>query len=110
MPFIVQIRFFILVSAETVKDFQLHPGDLLRLRLQDGVSKRYTTVPFHYAGIAKEFPTVPRDSFLLANADYVAQQTHNSSVGSFLIQIDGSDPATVASRVRSVVGAERGAG
>lgn len=94
----------ILVSAETVKDFQLQPGDLLRLRLQDGVSKRHTTVPFHYAGIAKEFPTAPRDSFLVANADYVAQQTHDRSVGSFLIQTDGTDPATVAGRVRSAVG------
>ncbi|MDX6581073.1 MAG: putative transport system permease protein [Solirubrobacterales bacterium] len=94
----------ILVSAETVKDFQLHPGDLLRLRLQNGLTKQYTTVPFHYAGIAKEFPTAPRDSFLVANASYVAQQTGSNAVGSFLIQTDGTSPATVASRVQSVVG------
>src|SRR6202022_3236807 len=49
----------VLVSDETVKDFQLNPGDLLRLRLQDGVTKQYRTVPFHYAGVAKEFPTAP---------------------------------------------------
>ena len=29
-------------------------------------------MPFHYVGVAKEFPTAPHDSFLLANADYVA--------------------------------------
>ena len=29
----------------------------------------------HYAGIAKEFPTAPRDSFLIANSDYIAART-----------------------------------
>ena len=49
----------VLVSAETVKDFQLNKGDLLRLRLQDGRTKQFKTVPFHYVGVAKEFPTAP---------------------------------------------------
>lgn len=94
----------VLVSAETVKDFQLHPGDLVRLRLQNGQTNQSTTVPFHYVGVAKEFPTAPTDSFLVANADYVAQQTGSNAVGSFLIQTDGTSPSTVASRVRAVVG------
>ena len=94
----------ILVSAETVRDFQLHPGDRLRLRLQNGLTKQYRTVTFRYAGIAKEFPTAPLDSFLVANAGYVARQTGSDAVGSFLIQTDGTDPATVAARVRSTVG------
>jgi putative ABC transport system permease protein len=94
----------VLVSAETVKDFQLHPGDLVRLRLQDGRTKRYTTVPFHYAGVAKEFPTAPTDSFLVANAGYVARMTGTDAVGSFLVQTDGTSPATVADRVRAHVG------
>jgi putative ABC transport system permease protein len=95
----------ILVSAETVKDFQLHPGDLLRLRLLDGRTKRFVTVPFHYLGVAKEFPTAPTDSFLVANARYVAKATGSDAVGSFLVQTDGTSPATVAQRVRSAVGA-----
>jgi len=94
----------ILVSAETVKDFQLHPGDLLRLRLQDGLTKKYKTVKFHYAGIAKEFPTAPLDSFLVANASYVTQQTGSDAVGSFLIQTDGTSSTTVASNVSAQVG------
>jgi len=94
----------VLVSAETVKDFQLHPGDLLRLRLQDGATKQFTTVPFHYAGVAKEFPTAPTDSFLVANRDYVAQRTGSDAVGSFLLQTDGTSPAAVAGRVRAQVG------
>jgi putative ABC transport system permease protein len=94
----------VLVAAETAKDFQLHPGDRLRLRLQNGRTKRFVTVPFRYAGVAKEFPTAPTDSFIVANADYVARTTGDAGVGTFLVQTDGTGPATVARRVRSVVG------
>jgi putative ABC transport system permease protein len=94
----------ILVSAETVRDFQLNPGDLLRLRLQDGRTGRLVTVPFHYAGIVKEFPAAPRDSFFVANAGYVAASTGNPSVGEFLITTDGTPPPTVAARLRSALG------
>jgi putative ABC transport system permease protein len=94
----------VLVSAETVRDFQLHPGDLLRLRLQDGRTKRFRTVPFHYAGVAKEFPTAPTDSFLVTNSSYVARATGSDAVGSFLVQTDGTSLGTVAARVRSAVG------
>jgi putative ABC transport system permease protein len=94
----------VLVSAETVKDFQLHPGDLIRLRLQDGRTKQTKSVPFHYAGVAKEFPTAPTDSFLVANSGYVAKATGSNAVGTFLVQTDGTSPATVAKRVRGVVG------
>jgi putative ABC transport system permease protein len=94
----------VLVSAETVHDFQLQPGDLLRLRLQDGRTKRFTTVPFHYVGVAREFPTAPLDSFLVANAAYVARATGSDAVGAFLLQTGGADPGAVARRVRAVVG------
>jgi len=95
----------VLVSAETVRDFQLRPGDLIRLRLQDGRTKRLRTVPFHYAGVAKEFPTAPRDSFLVANAGYVTRATGSAAVGSFLVQTGGADPGAVAARIRGRVGA-----
>jgi putative ABC transport system permease protein len=94
----------VLVAAETVKDFQLRPGDLLRLPLQDGRTKQFTTVPFRYAGVAKEFPTAPTDSFLVANADYIARQTGSDAVGTFLVQTDGTSPRTVAARVRAQTG------
>jgi putative ABC transport system permease protein len=94
----------VLVAAETVKDFQLQPGDLLRLRLQDGRTKQFRTVPFHYVGVAKEFLTAPTDSFLVANASYVAKATGSDAVGSFLLQTDGTSPRVVAQRVRHVVG------
>jgi putative ABC transport system permease protein len=94
----------VLVSQETVHDFQLAPGDLLRLRLQDGRTKQFRTVAFHYVGVAKEFPTAPRDSFFVANERYVAKATGSDAVGSFLVQTDGSDPAAVARRVRALLG------
>jgi putative ABC transport system permease protein len=94
----------VLVSAETVRDFQLSPGDLLRLRLQDGRTGRLVMVPFHYAGIVKEFPTAPRDSFFVANASYVAARTGNPAVGEFLINTDSTPPPVVATRLRAALG------
>ncbi len=94
----------ILVSSETVKDFALQPGDMIRLRIRDAVTKQLKPVTFHYAGIGKEFPTAPRDSFLIANQAYVAQQTGSDSVGAFLLDTTGSSPSGVARRVRQLVG------
>ena len=94
----------LLVSQETVQDFQLQPGATVRLRLRDGVSQQLKTVPFHYVGVAKEFPTAPKDSFLVANQAYIARATGSDAVGTFLLQTDGTSPATVAARVRRQVG------
>jgi putative ABC transport system permease protein len=96
----------VLVSAETVRDFQLRPGDAITLRLQDGRTKAFRDVPFHYAGVAKEFPTAPHDSFLVANADYVARATGSDAVGAFLIDTAGASPAAVANRLRTQVGTQ----
>jgi putative ABC transport system permease protein len=94
----------VLVSAETVNDFQLNPGDLVRLRLQDARTHTYRTVPFHYVGIVNEFPTAPKDSFLVANASYVAQRTGSDTVGTYLVNTGGSNVASVAAAIRSSVG------
>jgi putative ABC transport system permease protein len=94
----------VLVAAETVRDFQLHRGDTLRLRLQNGRTKQFVTVPFRYAGVAKEFPTAPTDSFLVANADYVASKTGSNAVGDFLVQTGGTSPKQVAAEARKAVG------
>lgn len=94
----------ILVSDETVKDFQLAPGDLIRLRLQDSRTKGFRTVPFHYAGIVKEFPTAPRDSFFVANADYVAKATGSDAIGAFLLDTGGKNHAAVAAAVHKQLG------
>jgi len=93
----------VLVSAETVHDYQLQPGDPLTLRLQDGRTKTYRPVRFRYLGVAKEFPTAPRDSFLVANAGYVATATGSDAVGEFLIDTT-APPQTVAGRIRARLG------
>ena len=94
----------VLVSAETVNDFQLLPGDAINLRLQDARTHQLTTVGFHYIGVVTEFPTAPKDSFFVANAGYVAQRTGSDAVGSFLVDTGGRDTTAVAARIQTAVG------
>jgi putative ABC transport system permease protein len=94
----------VLVSAETVHDFQLHPGDRVKLRLPDARTRALVTIPFTYVGVAAEFPTAPRDSFLVANASYVAARTGSDAVGTFLVNTGGQNDSAVADRVRSLLG------
>ncbi|GAA1716815.1 hypothetical protein GCM10009765_76780 [Fodinicola feengrottensis] len=94
----------ILVSAETVKEFQLRLGDRINLRLQDARTKQLTTVGFHYLGIAKEFPTAPKDSFLVANASYIAKTTGSDAVGAFLVDTGGASTTTVAAQIQARLG------
>jgi putative ABC transport system permease protein len=65
----------VLVSDETVQDFQLQLGDTLNLRLQSAADHQYHVIPFTFIGVVREFPTAPKDSFLVANADYIAEVT-----------------------------------
>ena len=51
----------VLVSDETVSDFQLKMGDTINLRLQSGQDHAYHAVPFTFIGVVREFPTAPRD-------------------------------------------------
>ncbi|MDT3444613.1 ABC transporter permease [Pseudofrankia sp. BMG5.37] len=94
----------ILVSAETVKDYQLSPGDPLTLRLLEGGSGRQVPVRFRYVGVVTEFPTAPKDSFFVANADYVAQRTGNGAAGAFLIDTGGHHTTAVAHTAASLLG------
>ncbi|BBC36890.1 ABC transporter permease [Streptomyces graminofaciens] len=94
----------LLVSVETVNDFQLSPGDTVNLRVQDARTKALHTVPFHYAGIAKEFPTAPKDSFFVANASYVANATGSDAVGAFLLDTGGSHQKQIAAQLRGQLG------
>jgi putative ABC transport system permease protein len=54
--------------------------------------------------VGKEFPTAPRDSFLLANRDYIAAQTHSDAVGLFLVDTSGHSSAPVAAAIRRRLG------
>ncbi|MFB7454540.1 FtsX-like permease family protein [Streptomyces sp. NPDC056194] len=94
----------LLVSEETVKDFSLAPGDTVNLRLQDSRTHGLRTVPFHYEGVVKEFPTAPTDSFLVANADYIARNTGNDAIGAFLIDTGGTHQSATAATLRHKLG------
>ncbi|WP_246780812.1 FtsX-like permease family protein [Rhizobium ruizarguesonis] len=51
----------VLVSQETVNDYQLSRGDSVNLRLQNASDHQYHVVPFHIVGVVREFPTAPKD-------------------------------------------------
>lgn len=87
-----------LLSQETLHDYQLRRGDLVRLRLK-GVRGDYRTVPFHVSGVVTEFATAPRDSFIVANAAYIAQVTGSAAVQTLLVRTD--QPARVAAELAS---------
>jgi putative ABC transport system permease protein len=79
----------ILVSAETARDYSIVPGDRIRIRVPDA-NGNLKTVDFHMAGIALEFPTAPKDAFLVANLSYVADQTGNDRISFILAKADGN--------------------
>jgi putative ABC transport system permease protein len=98
----------VLVSEETVHDFQLQPGDLIRLRLKSAADHAYHVVPFHYVGVGREFPTAPRDSFLVANADYISKATGSPGFETLLVRTTGYPPK-VAGELRALLGPASGA-
>ena len=92
----------ILVSAETVNDFQLKLGDAVNIRLQSGPNLEYAVVPFRFVGIVREFPTAPKDSFLVANAKYIAEKTGLSTSEVLLVR-SLIDPGLLASKIKNAI-------
>lgn len=88
----------ILVSKETITDYSLKPGDLLRLRVLDHRNGLFQTVPFHVVGSVQEFPSAPRDSFMVANLPYL-QRADRAGGANVVFAKTSGDPATVAARV-----------
>jgi putative ABC transport system permease protein len=98
----------ILVSAETVTDFQLHRGDRLNIRLRLGPGNVYQNVSFRFIGVVREFPTAPKDSFLVVNSAYLLSQAPAGLDWTILIRSKG-DPSPLAQSVSRVVGPIAGA-
>ncbi len=88
----------ILVSKETITDYSLNIGDLLRLRVLDHSSGKFRTVPFHVVGTVQEFPSAPRDSFMVANLAYL-NKADRAGGPNVVFAKTSEDPATVAARV-----------
>ena len=97
----------VLVSDETVADFQLKEGDPINLRLQFESDHAYHIVPFKFIGIAREFPTAPKDSFLIANASYIAAQTGIAPAELVLIK-SSIQPADLSTTLRGLAKANPG--
>ena len=92
----------IIVSEETAKDYSIVPGDQLNIRLTkpDGT---FVSAKFHLVGVAREFPTAPKNSFLVVNQDFLHQQIGSDTVSTFLVRADG-DPAQVAAAIQNQLG------
>ncbi|HWX45878.1 MAG TPA: ABC transporter permease [Solirubrobacteraceae bacterium] len=88
----------IVVSKETITDFSLRNGDLLRLRVLDQRTGQFHVVPFHVAGIVQEFPSAPKDSFMVANLSYLESVTHTGGPNVVFAKVNGYPP-DVARRV-----------
>jgi len=87
----------ILVSKETITDYSLNLGDLLRLRVLDHRTGHFHVVPFHVIGVVQEFPSAPRDSFMVANLSYLAAADHAG--GPDVVFAKASDPPVAAARI-----------
>ncbi|HWX09219.1 MAG TPA: FtsX-like permease family protein, partial [Gaiellaceae bacterium] len=88
----------VVVSKETIADYSLAMGDLLKLRVLDHATGGFRIVPFHVVGIVQEFPSAPRDSFMVTNLPYLQSVTHDPGPNVVFIAAK-SDPAAVAQRV-----------
>jgi putative ABC transport system permease protein len=94
----------ILVGKETITDFSLRKGDLLRLRVLDRASGAFKVVPFHVIGTVQEFPSAPKDSFMVTNLRYLAAATHSGGPNVVFAKT-GGDPVAVAHRVAAATAA-----
>ncbi|MDX6489993.1 MAG: putative transport system permease protein, partial [Gaiellaceae bacterium] len=90
----------IVVSKETVTDYSLAQGDLLKLRVLDRRSGAFRIARFHVVGIVQEFPSAPRDSFMVANLSYLQGVTHDAGPNLVFVKAP-SDPAAVSTRIAS---------
>ncbi|MGI8429834.1 MAG: FtsX-like permease family protein, partial [Solirubrobacteraceae bacterium] len=94
---LARMRDGILVSKETIADYQLKLGDLLNLRVLDRRTGRFSVVPFHVAGVVQEFPSAPRDSFMVAKLPYLQAADHAG--GPNVVFAKSGDPTAAAAAV-----------
>lgn len=94
----------VIVSKETIADYQLRVGDLLRLRVLDRARGHFKLVPFHVAGVVQEFPAAPRDSFMVANLSFLQAADHAG--GPNLVFAKTSSPTQAATAIATATGAD----
>jgi putative ABC transport system permease protein len=96
----------ILVSRETITDYSLARGDLLKLRVLDHRSGQFRVVPFHVVGVVQEFPSAPRDSFMVGNLGYLQAADHAG--GPNVVFAKSSDPGPTSRRVAAATRGDGG--
>ena len=95
----------VLVSAGDRERFPAEPGRHDQSAHSERGDHQYHVVPFKFIGIVREFPTAPHDSFLVANASYVAQASHSPAAETVLIKDLSCRPANLAVAVRNLLAA-----
>ncbi len=90
----------IIISEETAHDYSIVAGDHMNIRLQKATDGSFVTVTFQVVGVAREFPTAPKDSFLVVNQEFLQQQIGSDTVATFLVRAAG-DPAQLANTLRT---------
>jgi putative ABC transport system permease protein len=94
----------VLVSKETITDYSLKRGDLLKLRVLDHRTGKFAVVPFHVVGTVQEFPSAPRDSFMVANLSYLQAADHAG--GPNVVFARAGDPRATSQRVAAATRAD----
>jgi putative ABC transport system permease protein len=95
----------ILVSRETITDYSLRTGDLLKLRVLDRANGSFRLVSFHVVGSVQEFPSAPKDSFMVANLRYLKSAAHDGGPNVVFARTT-SDPVAVSARVAAATKAD----
>jgi putative ABC transport system permease protein len=88
----------IVVSKETISDYSLRMGDLLKLRVLDRARGAFRIAPFHVVGVVQEFPSAPKDSFMVANLAYLERVTHGPGPNVVFVKASG-DPTGLSRRI-----------
>jgi putative ABC transport system permease protein len=70
----------------------------------DRQSGHFRVVPFHVVGVVQEFPSAPRDSFMVANLSYLQAADHSG--GPNVVFAKAGDPPAVARRVAAATKAD----
>jgi len=70
------------------------------LRVLDEATGRFEVAPFHVVGVVQEFPSAPKDSFMVANLAYLKNVTHDA--GPNVVFVRAHDSRAVSARVKAV--------
>jgi putative ABC transport system permease protein len=71
----------------------------------DRSSGRFRVVPFHVVGTVQEFPSAPKDSFMVTNLPYLQRASHEAGPNVVFAKA-GGDPPAVARRVAAATRAD----